>query len=65
MAKYTGDVVFREGVHYPIKDDKIDLARPLRRNASNDGWRDAEDGEALHNETHSSNERDLLSGGDS
>lgn len=61
MSKYKGDVVFREGVHYPIKDDEVDLSRPLR--ASDDGgWRFAEDDEPLHNDMHHLADLDLAPG---
>jgi hypothetical protein len=64
MAEYEGDVVFREGVHYPIRDDEADLSRPLRRNAANTGWRDAEDGEPLHNDTFHQSAVELAVGGE-
>jgi hypothetical protein len=64
MAKgYEGTVVFREGVHYAVDSDgNPDLSRPLRWNGA--GYRDAEDGEPLHNDVHHENEMTLEVGGE-
>jgi hypothetical protein len=61
--RYEGDVVFREGVHYPIEDDQVNLKRPLRV-ADGGGWRDAEPDEPLHNDTHHQNDLTLEVGGE-
>jgi hypothetical protein len=51
MSKpYTGAVVFVEGVHYPVEGDGADLSRPLRW--EDGSYRDAKDGEPLHNDVH-------------
>jgi hypothetical protein len=62
MAKYKGPVVFVDGVHYPATDDGADLSRPLR--FEDGGYRDAEPGEALHNEMHPATEVPLEVGGE-
>jgi hypothetical protein len=60
---YKGDVVFVDGVHYPVGDDgHADTTRPLRWTA--DGYRDAEEGEPLHNETFHATELELPVGGE-
>lgn len=60
MAGYTGPVGFVDGVHYPVEGDHVDLSRPLRWE---DGeYRDAEDGEALHNDQHGSGDQTLEPG---
>ena len=61
---YSGPVAFSEGVHYPVgEDDLPDFSRPLRSNG--DGtYRDAEDGEPLHNDVHHMNLVDLEVGGE-
>lgn len=58
MAGYDGPVGFgSDGVHYPVDDDgHLDTTRPLRVDETG-GYRDAEDGEATHNETHQANDR--------
>lgn len=63
MSRYKGDVVFVEGVHYPVgKDGHADMARPLRWDK--DGYRDAEKDEPLHNDTHHTGDLDLQVGGE-
>jgi hypothetical protein len=63
MAKYTGKVVFVDGVHYPAtKDGHANLDRPLR--AEGDTYRDAEDGDPLHNEANHVNDLELNPGGE-
>lgn len=55
MASYDGPVVFREGVHYATDaDGHADLERPLRW--EDGGYRDAIDGEPLHNDVHHARE---------
>jgi hypothetical protein len=64
MAKYTGVVVFRDGVHYGVdKNGDPDLDRPLRW-ADDGGYRDAEEGEPLHNDVHHAVEAELPVGGE-
>lgn len=49
---YDGAVVFSEGVHYPADDDGHPiLDRPLRW-VEGSTYREAEDDDALHNDTH-------------
>lgn len=60
MGKYTGKVVFIEGVHYPVKDDHADLKRPLRW--ADGSYRDAENDEPLHNDTHHERDAGLAPG---
>lgn len=63
MGTYKGAVVFVAGVHYPVnKDGDADTSRPLR--ADGTGYRDAEKGETLHNDTHHSADLDLEVGGE-
>ncbi len=62
MAAYKGSVVFVEGVHYPVKDDAADLSRPLRW--ENGRYRDALDGEPLHNDANHGVELELPVGGE-
>ena len=62
MAKYKGPVVFVEGVHYPATDDGADLSRPLRW--EDGGYRDAEPGEALHNDANHLSDVELEVGGE-
>ncbi len=64
MTKYKGEVGFVDGVHYPVKDDHVDLSRPLRRDEDSDAYRDAEDGETLHNDAHHAADLDLDAGGE-
>jgi len=60
---YTGDVVFVEGVHYPVdKDGEPDLSRPLRW--TEDGYRAAADDEPLHNDVNHVRELELDPGGE-
>jgi hypothetical protein len=64
MAKsYKGDVVFVDGVHYPVgKDGHADLSRPLRW--EDDGYRDAEKDEPLHNDVNHVRDAELEVGGE-
>lgn len=63
MSKpYKGAVAFVDGVHYPVKDDHADLSRPLR--FENGKYRDAEDGEPLHNDVNHTSELELEVGGE-
>jgi hypothetical protein len=49
MAKYKGDVVFVEGVHYAVgKDGHANKDKPLRW--EDGGYPDAEPGEGFHND---------------
>jgi hypothetical protein len=49
MAKYKGDVVFVEGVHYAVGDDgHANKDKPLRW--EDDGYRDAKPDEGFHND---------------
>jgi len=60
MSTYDGPVVFVNGVHYPAtvveevegEADRLhaDLSKPLRWDAETGGYRDAEEGEPLHND---------------
>lgn len=60
---YKGDVVFVEGVHYPVGGDgHADLSRPLRW--EDGSYRDAEDGEPLHNDVNHQREVELEMGGE-
>lgn len=61
--KYSGPVVFVDGVHYPAKDGEHDATRPLRL-ADGGGWRDAEEGEPLHNDVNHQNDLELPVGGE-
>lgn len=55
-------VVFVDGVHYPINDDgTADLNRPLRWNPETHDYRDAEEGEPLHNDVHHQREVEIAS----
>lgn len=57
------DAVFVDGVHYRIGDDgHADLSQPLRRNETNDGWRPADDGDPLHNDTFFASELEMVPG---
>lgn len=58
---YEGPVVFVDGVHYPatvVEEHEdgprthADLDRPLRWDADTNGYRDAVDGEPLHNDVY-------------
>lgn len=52
-ATYNGPIGFgSDGVHYPLDDEgHLDTSRPLR--SEPDGtYRDAEEGEPLHNDVH-------------
>lgn len=61
---YSGPVVFREGVHYPVAaDGTADLSRPLRWVAGS-SYRDAADGETLHNDAHHQQFASIEIGGD-
>lgn len=52
---YDGPVAFVDGVHYPVGDDgHADTSRPLRW-VEGTTYRDADDGEPLHNEVHQIN----------
>lgn len=63
MSKtYKGDVVFVDGVHYPVKGEGADLSRPLRW--EDGAYRDAEEGEPLHNDTHHAADLELAVGGE-
>lgn len=64
MAVYKGPVVFVDGVHYPAKDEGADLTRPLRWIEGDGGYRDAEDGDPLHNDTHHIGDLELEVGGE-
>lgn len=65
MAKHKGAVVFREGVHYAVDaEGHADLSRPLRWDPDAGGYRDAEDGEPLHNDTHHAVDLELEIGGE-
>ncbi len=57
MADYDGPVGFgSDGVHYPAGDDgHLDTSRPLRW-VEGATYRDAEEGEPLHNEVHQGND---------
>lgn len=60
---YDGAVVFVAGVHYPVdEDDNIDYERPLRWDDGS--YRDADEGEPLHNDVHHANELVLEPGGE-
>lgn len=49
---YEGPVVFVAGVHYPVGEDgHAELSRPLRW-VEGGSYRDAEDGEPMHNDVH-------------
>jgi hypothetical protein len=61
MKIYDGPVVFVDGVHYPAGDDGADLSRPLRW-SEGASYRDAEDGEPLHNDIHHESALDLEPG---
>ena len=57
-------VVFRDGVHYAVGEDgHADLSRPLRW--ENGAYRDAVDGEPLHNDVNHGSDLDLEVGGES
>jgi hypothetical protein len=61
--RYSGTVVFIDGVHYPVgKDGEHDLSRPLRW--EDGGYRDAEEGEPLHNDTYHVADAELPVGGE-
>ena len=60
MADYDGPVGFVDGVHYPVKDDHVDLTRPLRWEDGH--YRDAQDGEPLHNDVFGSGDAELEPG---
>jgi hypothetical protein len=64
MAKYKGPVAFVDGVHYPAKDGHYDESRPLRIDPDSNDYRDAEDGEALHNDTNHAADLELEVGGE-
>jgi hypothetical protein len=52
MATYDGPVVFVQGVHYPANEEgHADLTRPLRHVALSE-YRDAEEGDVLHNDAY-------------
>jgi hypothetical protein len=60
-VSYDGVVVFVEGVHYGVTaNGDPDLNKPLRW--AEDGYRDAEDGEPLHNDTHGGGDTTLEPG---
>jgi hypothetical protein len=58
---YDGPVAFVDGVHYPatVEDERDgedglhpDMSRPLRFDVDAGMYRDAADGEPLHNDVH-------------
>jgi hypothetical protein len=63
--RFEGPVVFVSGVHYPVDEDGegADLSRPLRV-AEDGSWRDAEEGEPLHNDMHHAQHLELDPGGE-
>lgn len=57
------DVVFREGVHYAVDDEgHADLSKPMRW--EDGGYRDAVEGELLHNEVNHGRDIELAIGGE-
>ncbi len=73
MTEYDGTVVFVDGVHYPAtvieevegEDPRVhaDLTRPLRW-VEGSTYRDAEEGEPLHNDAHHEADAELEPGGE-
>jgi hypothetical protein len=61
---YDGPVGFGcDGIHYPLDGDgQLDTSRPLRW--EDGAYRDATDGEQLHNAVHHQNAVDLEVGGE-
>jgi hypothetical protein len=61
---YDGPVGFgSDGVHYPLDGDgQLDTSRPLRW--EDGAYRDAKDGEQLHNDVHHQNAVELEPGGE-
>jgi hypothetical protein len=56
VAKHKGNVVFVEGVHYAVdKDGHANKDKPLRWDDADGGYRDAKEGEGLHNDLVESN----------
>lgn len=52
MTTYDGAVGFgSDGIHYPDEDGNLDTTRPLRW-VEGTTYRDADDGDELHNDTH-------------